>query len=130
MGRSGDRATKALAAKDNRGRSKNALGWKDTEGFLIAGMRIFGASNGAAKRTAKSILEAITTNKIKIVDERHRIKHKATEKPKLAAEIKTLWTELDKIKRKTSTSEEAPQRMSIDELAEHIKPMKIRKIEE
>ena len=97
---------------------------------FISGMRIFGASNGTAKRTAKSILEAITTNKIKIVDERHRIKHKATEKPKLAAEIKTLWTELDRIKRKTSTSEEAPQRMTADELAEHIKPMKIRKIEE
>ena len=39
-------------------------------------------------------------------------------------------TELDKIEKKISTSEETPQRMTIDELAEHIKPIKIRKIEE
>ena len=47
---------------------------------FISGIRRFGASNGTAKKAAKEIMEAITYNKIQLVDERHKIKHKETEK--------------------------------------------------
>ena len=51
---------------------------------FISGMRRFGATNGRAKKTAKELLEKITEHKIKLVDERHKIKHKETEKPRMA----------------------------------------------
>ena len=51
---------------------------------FITGMVKFGATNGTAKKAAKEIMEAITQNKIKLVDERHKIKHKETEKPRMA----------------------------------------------
>ena len=53
-------------------------------------MRRFGATNGRAKKTAKELLEKITEHKIKLVDERHKIKHKETEKPRMAMEIRRL----------------------------------------
>ena len=47
---------------------------------FVAGMQRFGASNGKAQKTAKELMKAITEHKIKLVDERHKIKH--TRKPK------------------------------------------------
>ena len=62
---------------------------------FISGIRRFGASNGTAKKAAKEIMEAITYNKIQLVDERHKIKHKETEEPRMVMEIKKLWVKLD-----------------------------------
>ena len=57
---------------------------------FVSGMRRFGANNGKAQKTAKELMKAITDHKIKLVDERHKIKHKETEKPRMAMEICTL----------------------------------------
>ena len=67
---------------------------------FISGMRRFGATNGRAKKTAKELLEKITEHKIKLVDERHKIKHKETEKPSMAIEIRKLWREADETSEK------------------------------
>ena len=99
---------------------------------FIAGMTRFGATNGAAKKTAKEIMEAITDNKIKLVDERHKIKHKDTEKPQMAMEIKTLWNAIDEANTAEgeSVSGGRKQRMSLEELTRHLKEKSIRSIKE
>ena len=97
---------------------------------FIAGMTRFGATNGAAKKTAKEIMEAITDNKIKMVDERHKIKHKDTEKPQMAMEIKTLWNAIDEANTAEgeSVSGGRKQRMSLEELTRHLKEKSIKSI--
>ena len=102
-------------------------------------MRRFGvrsATNGKAKKTAKELryaylLEKITEHKIKLVDERHKIKHKETEKPRMAMEIRKLWREADETSRKggNSTTGGAKQRMSLEELTKHLKDKSIKSIQ-
>ena len=99
---------------------------------FITGMIKFGATNGAAKKTAKEIMEAITDNKIKMVDERHKIKHKGTEKPQMAMEIRRLWQAIDEIntEKGESTSGGKKQRMNLEELTRHLKEKSIKSIKE
>ena len=54
---------------------------------FVAGMQRFGASNGKAQKTAIELMKKITEHKIKLVDERHKIKHK---EPRMAMEIRAL----------------------------------------
>ena len=79
-------------------------------------MQKFGINNGVAKKTARDILKAINFNKISIVDERHRIKHKDSNKKAYIQEIQKIWKILDQLeirkgsldgsKRKISPTEE------------------------
>ena len=90
---------------------------------FISGMRRFGATNGRAKKTAKELLEKITEHKIRLVDERHKIKHKETEKPRMAMEIRKLWREADEASKRggNNAAGGAKQRMSLEELTKHLK---------
>ena len=99
---------------------------------FISGMRRFGATNGRAKKTAKELLEKITEHKIKLVDERHKIKHKETEKPRMAMEIIKLWKEADEANGKgvNSATGGAKQRMSLEELTKHLRDKSIKSIQE
>jgi hypothetical protein len=65
------------------------------------------------------------------VDERHKIKHKETEKPRMAMEIRKLWREADETSRKggNSTTGGAKQRMSLEELTKHLKDKSIKSIQ-
>jgi len=91
-----------------------------------------GEENG--KRTNYATLtcwKKITEHKIKLVDERHKIKHKETEKPRMAMEIRKLWREADETSRKggNSTTGGAKQRMSLEELTKHLKDKSIKSIQ-
>ena len=63
-------------------------------------------------------MKTITDHKIKLVDERHKIKHKETEKPRMAMEIRTLWKAVDEANGKggdtTTGGAKQRQRMTLD----------------
>ena len=89
--------------------------------FFVKGLMTFGVPNGTAKKTAKDIMAAISYNKISIVDERHRIKHKPSTKEAQAEEIRDLWTKIDEEEVEKEGAENGKaERMSRDELQKHI----------
>ena len=90
---------------------------------FVAGMQRFGASNGKAQKTAIELMKTITEHKIKLVDERHKIKHKETEKPRMAIEIRALWKAADEANGKEGEEATggAKQRMTLEELSTHLK---------
>ena len=77
-------------------------------------------------------METITEHKIKLVDERHKIKHKETEKPRMAMETRKLWKEADEVSGKggSSTTGGAKQIMNQEELTKHLKDKSIKSIQE
>ena len=99
---------------------------------FVSGMRRFGANNGKAQKTAKELMKTITDHKIKLVDERHKIKHKETEKPRMAMEIRTLGKAADEANGKggDATTGGAKQRMTLEELTKHLKDKSISSIKE
>ena len=109
-----------MAAGDNRMRSKSHVGWTAPYKFC-KGPQTFGVPNGTAKKTAKDIMTTISYNKINIVDDRHRIKHKPSTKEAQAEEIRDLWTKIDEedVEKEGAENGKA-ERMSRDELQKHI----------
>ena len=99
---------------------------------FVSGMRRFGANNGKAQKTARELMKIITDHKIKLVDERHKIKHKETEKPRMAMEIRTLWKAADEANETggDATTGGAKQRMTLEELTKHLKDKSISSIKE
>ena len=99
---------------------------------FVAGMQRFGASNGKAQKTAIELMKTITEHKIKLVDERHKIKHKETEKPRMAIEIRALWKAADEANGKEGEEATggARQRMTLEELSTHLKDKSTKSIKE
>ena len=78
---------------------------------------------GTRSPVLSQLLEKITEHKIKLVDERHKIKHKETEKPRMAMEIRKLWREADEASKRggNNAAGGAKQRMNLEELTKHLK---------
>ncbi len=66
------------------------------------------------------------------MDERHKIKNKETEKPRMAMEIRKLWREADEAGKRggNNAAGGAKQRMSLEELTKHLKDKSVKSIQE